>query len=126
MENPEGVMTAWQALAAAADQGQLYLDANAAANCSLACDTYIEQLLGHKRQAMRLTDVDGWGEFEAGRDLRRIFREKSYGGNNSMVDVLQSHIDVVEEMKAVFAKFFVATKNVDQANAADLGSRGPK
>jgi hypothetical protein len=43
-----------------------------------------------------------------------------------MVDVLQSHIDVVEEMKVVFGKFFAATEAADDANATDLQDQGPK
>jgi hypothetical protein len=42
-----------------------------------------------------------------------------------MVDVLQSHIDVVEEMKAVFNKFFTATTDVDEANAGGINAEGP-
>lgn len=41
-----------------------------------------------------------------------------------MVDVLQSHIDVVEEMKVVFGKLFVATQDVDDDNAAGLAAEG--
>ncbi|MGB7239948.1 MAG: hypothetical protein WBD41_28680 [Rhodococcus sp. (in: high G+C Gram-positive bacteria)] len=43
-----------------------------------------------------------------------------------MVDVLQSHIDVVEEMKVVFGKFFSATEAADAANATDIQAQGPK
>ncbi|WP_269455201.1 hypothetical protein [Rhodococcus sp. EPR-157] len=43
-----------------------------------------------------------------------------------MVDVLQSHIDVVEEMNVVFGKFFATTEAADDANATDLQSQGPK
>lgn len=118
-------MTYWQPLAAAADQNHLYLNPEAAAHCSKACDNYIGQLLGHRQQALKLAEVDGWGEFEAGKDIRKIFREKAHGGTNSMVDVLDAHIRVVEEMKVVFNKFSVATTDTDAANAADVQAQGP-
>ena len=43
-----------------------------------------------------------------------------------MVDVLQSHIDVVEQMQVVFNKFFTATDNVDDTNAANVRAQGSK
>ena len=118
MGNPEEPVTYWQALAVAADTGQLYLNSDAAEQCSNACDDYIELL--------KLAHADGWGEFESGKDLRTMFREKAVGGEDNMLDVLQSHIDVVEQMQVVFKKFFTATDNVDETNAADVRAQGPK
>ena len=80
----------------------------------------------HRNTALDLAHADGWGDFTSGQELRTIFREKAVGGENNMVDVLQGHIDVVEEMKVVFRKFFVATESVDGSNAADVRSQGPK
>jgi hypothetical protein len=126
MGNPGDQMTYWQGLAAAADQGQLYLNPEAAAACSSACDNYIVELKKHQRNALDLADIKGWGDFDSGKELARIFSEKAAGGANNMVDVLQSHIDVVEEMKVVFGKFFSATEAADDANATDLQAQGPK
>ncbi|MGB7236462.1 MAG: hypothetical protein WBD41_10815 [Rhodococcus sp. (in: high G+C Gram-positive bacteria)] len=42
-----------------------------------------------------------------------------------MVDVLESHIQVVREMQVVFRKFFASTEARDQENAADLTNSGP-
>lgn len=119
-------MTYWQALALAADQGQLYLDSDAARRSSLACDSFIERLQRHRQQALKLANVDGWGEFESGKDLRTMFREKAAGGQNSMVDALDSHIRVVEEMKVVFNKFFAATEAVDTTNADGVRAQAPR
>ncbi|WP_338890607.1 hypothetical protein [Rhodococcus sovatensis] len=126
MGKPDEPATYWQALAVAADQGQLYLNPEAARACSAACDEYIQKLEEHQRRASSLTHVSGWGDFDSGKDLERIFSEKAAGGANNMVGVLQSHIDVVEEMKVVFGKFFAATEAADDANASDLQSQGPK
>ncbi len=126
MGNPEEPVTYWQALAVAADTGQLYLNSDAAEQCSNACDDYIELLKGHRLEPYKLAHADGWGEFESGKDLRTMFREKAVGGEDNMLDVLQSHIDVVEQMQVVFKKFFTATDNVDETNAADVRAQGPK
>lgn len=126
MGHPGEPATQWQALARAADQGQLYLNPDVARRCSIACDNYIDRLKAHRNTAIDLGNVDGWGEFESGKALRTVFREKAVGGKNNMVDVLDSHIAVVEEMKVVFNKFFAATNAVDQDNAAGLEADGPR
>lgn len=126
MGKPGEPATYWQALAVAADQGQLYLNPEAARACSAACDDYIKKLLDHQRNARELANTRGWGDFDSGLQLQDIFAKKAVGGENNMFDVLQSHIDVVKEMKVVFGKFFAATEAADEVNAADLQSQGPK
>ncbi|KZF07268.1 MAG: hypothetical protein WBD41_21430 [Rhodococcus sp. (in: high G+C Gram-positive bacteria)] len=125
MGKPGEPATYWQALAVAVDQGQLYLNPEAARACSAACDDYIHRLLDHQRKARVLANISGWGDFDSGLQLQDIFAKKAVGGENNMFDVLQSHIDVVEEMKIVFGKFFAATEAADEVNAADLQSQGP-
>ena len=126
MGNPGPPTTYWQALAVAADQGQLYLNDQAAQACYSACDGYILKLKEHQETARRLVNTSGWGDFDSGKELARIFSEKAAGGEDNMVDVLQSHIDVVEGRKVVFGKFFAATEAADAANAPDLQAQGPK
>lgn len=125
MGNPGVPLTHWQTMAIAADRGHLYLNPEAAATCSAACDEYIKKLVGHQSKAKLLADVDGWGDFDSGQALRTIFSEKAVGGDNNMVDVLESHIQVVREMQIVFQKSFVSTGALDQRNAADLTQSGP-
>ena len=126
MGSPGEPLTYWQSLAVAADQGQLFLNPEAAQACSSACDDYIKKLDVHKATAKGLAAADGWGDFDSGKQLRTIFREKAEGGDNNMVDVLDGHIQVVREMQIVFRKFFTATEAQDQANAAGLEQTGPK
>ncbi|WP_037138743.1 hypothetical protein [Rhodococcoides fascians] len=125
MGSPGEPITHWQALALAADRNQLYLNPEAAQACHSACDEYILKLKTHQETARMLADVRGLGNFDMGLQLQQVFANKAVGGANNMVDVLQSHIDVVEEMKVVFAKFFVATQDVDDDNAAGLIAEGP-
>ncbi|SNS94629.1 hypothetical protein [Rhodococcoides kyotonense] len=126
MSAPGDQLTNWQSLAAAAETGHLFLNAEAAATCSEACTTYIAKLEQHKASAMELVEVNGLGEFESGKDLRDKFSKKAFGGDNSLVDVLQSHIDVVGRMRIDFDKFFDATNQQDEMNAAALEQHGPK
>lgn len=125
MSNSGEPTTYWQALAVAADGGQLYLNAEAAQACYSACNRYIEKLIQHQATATDLANASGWGDFDMGLELQAILAKKAVGGENNMVDVLQSHIDVVEEMKVVFSKFFTATNDVDEANAGGIKAQGP-
>lgn len=118
--------TYWQSLAVAADQGSLYLDPETAQACSNACNDYIGKLINHKEQAKELANADGWGEFAMGQQFRQILRDKAVNGENNLVDVLESHLQVVREMQMVFNKFFTTAEAVDQDNASGLGQLGPK
>ncbi|WP_037138787.1 hypothetical protein [Rhodococcoides fascians] len=126
MGNPGEISTYWRALAVAAENHQLYLNAEAAQACSAACDQCILKLRHHQETATALARVSGWGDFDMGLQLEDIFAKKAVGGENNMVDVLQSHIDVVEEMKVVFDKFFTSTNEMDAANAGDIQIEAPR
>ncbi len=117
-------VTHWRAVADEADRGNLFLDELAARQCSLACDNYIRRLRDRQDQAKELAKLSGWGDFSAGRQLSDFYARRAVGGENSMVNVLQSHIDVVTEMKAVFDKFFTVTGDNEQQNASAIGSAG--
>ncbi|WP_245819958.1 hypothetical protein [Rhodococcoides yunnanense] len=78
------------------------------------------KLTAHNRSAEDLAVVKGLGSFDTGIALAKVFSEKAAGGANNLVDVLQSHIDVVMQMQAVFQKFFTTTDAVDQDNAAAI------
>ncbi|MCZ4277346.1 hypothetical protein [Rhodococcoides yunnanense] len=118
--------TYWQSLADAADQGHLFLNADAARACSQACSAYIEKLIDHQETAQSLAYIDGFGDFDSGQELRDLFAAKAVGGEDNMVDVLQSHIDVVREMQVVFKKFFDGTNAGDEDNAAGIAAQGPR
>ncbi|WP_186629098.1 hypothetical protein [Rhodococcus sp. BP22] len=116
----------WSDLATAADAGQLFLEPTAARECNQACEEYLSILRVQKQKAVALGDVRGMGEFPSGIALAKKFSLKAVGGENNLADVLQSHIDVVMAMQAVFRKFFDATADVDDSNAAVIGQDGPK
>ncbi|OLT33141.1 hypothetical protein C5142_23180 [Rhodococcus sp. BGS-1C] len=118
--------TYWQSLADAADQGHLFLNEAAAKACSQACSAYIEKLIDHQETAQSLAYIDGFGDFNSGQELRDLFAAKAVGGEDNMVDVLQSHIDVVREMQVVFKKFFDGTNAGDEDNAAGIAAQGPR
>ncbi|WP_072806939.1 hypothetical protein [Rhodococcoides yunnanense] len=115
----------WAAMATEVDRGNLSLSPEAAAQCDAACTNFIAKLEAHRLNAGVLREVKGLGTFPSGIELAQKFSEKAAGGTNSLVDVLQSHIDVVMQMQAVFQKFFSATDTVDQDNAAAITQQNP-
>jgi hypothetical protein len=125
VSNPQKPVSYWQSLSIAADEGNLFLGSEAAAKCSRACDGYLDKLREHQTRAKELAKVEGLGEFESGKALRNRFAEKAMGGPNNLVDVLQSHIDVVTEMQVVFKKFFDDTIATDDQNASSIVA-GPR
>ncbi|WP_037143966.1 hypothetical protein [Rhodococcoides fascians] len=122
---PTPALTYWQGLALAADSGQLYLDENTARECDQACQQYLYKLDIHKESASLLAKVDGYGDFEMGKQFAQFLSEKAVGGQNSMVGVIDSHIQVVKEMQAVFQKFFNHYTDTDADNASDVAQRFP-
>ncbi|WP_186629439.1 hypothetical protein [Rhodococcus sp. BP22] len=122
----ESPIAYWNDLATAADDGQLFLDPASAQHCDKACTEYLAILETNKDLAFKLGNVKGMGTFDSGIALARKFSLKAVDGPNNLVDVLQSHIDVVTAMQAVFRKFFDAAKDVDQQNATSIGRNGPR
>ncbi|WP_255122683.1 hypothetical protein [Rhodococcus sp. 14-2470-1b] len=118
-------LTYWQSLAVAADNGQLYLDADTARQCDQTCVNYLDRLDRHRETARRLAKIDGYGDFEMGRQFAQILSDKAAGGQNSMVGVIDSHIQVVKEMQAVFQKFFNHYTDIDADTASDVAQRFP-
>ncbi|RRQ28070.1 hypothetical protein DK926_09270 [Rhodococcus sp. Eu-32] len=116
----------WNSLSDAAESGQLYLSPEAARKCDYACTDFLSKLSDHQLEAGLLADVKGLGSLPSGISLATRFSEKAAGGPNNLVDVLQSHIDVVMAMQAVFRKFFTDTADTDRENASGISAQGPR
>lgn len=115
----------WSSLADAADTGHLFLAPEVAKECANACDEYLGRLRATMEAAQALPRITGYGEFISGKQLAEILSDKMSGSGNSLVTVLQSHIEVVMEMQTVFAKFFTATQQIDDDSSADISRNGP-
>lgn len=117
--------TYWSNLAAAADQGHLFLVPEVARTCSVHCDGYLDKLRKRLEAVQAMPRTAGYGNFDSGNQLADFYSDRMSGGESSMATALQSHIDVVMEMQTVFNKFFTATIDTDQVNGADIGANGP-
>lgn len=112
--------TQWERFGLEVDNGTFSLDPGVARGVLAACDEYRASLLESKRMAGRLQLVDGFGTLPSGVALRDKFSRKAVGGDDALVDVLASHIAVIDEMRALFTKCIAAAENQDSANASSL------
>ncbi|MDI9903524.1 hypothetical protein QM716_27040 [Rhodococcus sp. IEGM 1409] len=78
------------------------LDPDTARSLVSACDEYRMTLEHLSIAAGKLSWVGGFGTLASGRALQVKFEEKAVGGPDALVDVLASHIAVVEAMQAQF------------------------
>lgn len=73
-----------------------------------------------------LADADGYGygSFASGISLANAFASKAVGAENSLVEVLESHVQVVKEMQVVFRKFLVDYQDTEHNNSTAIGQAG--
>ena len=116
----------WQSLVLAADSGDLHLDADTARRCDAACEAFLARLDTHIKRAALLADADGYGygSFASGISLANAFASKAVGAENSLVEVLESHVQVVKEMQVVFRKFLVDYQDTEHNNSTAIGQAG--
>lgn len=119
----QGVGTArtqWERFGLEVANGTFSLEPDVARGVLAACDEYRLLLIELAAEADGLQYVDGFGTLNSGLALRDKFSRKAVGGGDALVDVLASHISVVDEMRAFFTKCIVAVENQESVNASSL------
>ncbi|MFC4375389.1 hypothetical protein ACFO5K_14910 [Nocardia halotolerans] len=114
--------TAYTQLLSQVRAGEVYLDNEAAAYyCYKACDKRILDLENMLTLARNVQNVSGFGDFHMGRDLEQKFLKQATGEPNSIDAVIHKDIEVVQELREVFAISFqrITGQDVDSANALD-------
>jgi hypothetical protein len=92
-----------------------------------ACDVYIDALTSLKTDAERLGQRKlGFAEdhLDSGAQLAQKFQRKAAGGSSSASSTFQSHIERVQEMKALFLALRSGYQNTDQSIADNLDPHG--
>lgn len=112
--------TQWEQFGLEVDGGTFFLHPDVARGVLAACDEYRASLVESKRLARHLALVDGFGTLPSGQALRDKFSRKAVGGDDALVDVLASHITVIDEMRAFFTKCIESAQNQESENAASL------
>lgn len=91
-----------------------------------ACETLIYEYELLANEARHLIQFDGFGTLASGLALQKKFQDKAFGGSDSLVNALESHITVVDDMRAYFQKCIDDAVAQEQANADSLRNAGPK
>ncbi|GGK40341.1 hypothetical protein [Nocardia camponoti] len=112
--------TAYSQLLAQVKAGEVYLDDEVAAYfCFKACDKRLADLRALDRTAALTQRVSGFGDFVMGRELEAKFRKQATGEPNSIDAVIAADVEVVTELREVFALSFkrLTGQDVESANA---------
>ncbi|MGW0028026.1 hypothetical protein [Rhodococcus sp. NPDC003383] len=112
--------TQFEQLVHTAESGGLFLEPDAAASCSAACDQFLVVLEDLKRSSRDLLCKDAFGTLPSAQALGQKFDDKAIGPGG-FTEVLQQHIDTVTRMKALFeaaGKAYVETDAETRARIA--------
>lgn len=118
MSEPVGPGT-FRRLVEAAESGQLYLEPDATENCVKACDTFLEALQFIRNSCSELEVSAAFGHLPSAHALGLKFDAKATGPGG-LSDVLQTHIDTVTQMRAMFAAAGKAYREADHETLTAL------
>ncbi|QKT14051.1 hypothetical protein HUN07_09705 [Rhodococcus sp. W8901] len=108
-------------MASAADDGRLYLEPGVARGCAQRCTDLIAELRSIRSSAQRLSTMDGFGTLlPSGVALTAKFEGKASGADNSLDQVLDKHMTVVEQMRDLFTKIGAQYQATEGANQQSL------
>ncbi|BAX97149.1 hypothetical protein MSTE_01832 [Mycobacteroides stephanolepidis] len=105
----------------------LHLEDGAIDKILAACDEYIQALGDLFRDASDLSTYQlgfAEGHLGSGATLAQAFQAKAAGGKNSAASSFQSHIDQVEEMKALFVALRRGYHSTEANNTTRFGPHG--
>ncbi|BDT89251.1 hypothetical protein [Nocardia cyriacigeorgica] len=115
----------WAGLAGSARAGELYLDdEQASLSCTKACDQHLADLQSILEIAQDTKNVSGFGNFKMADDLVKKFLAQATGEDRSIDAVIREHIDVVMNMREVFALSFKRITGQDIENTATITAAG--
>ncbi|MET4613320.1 hypothetical protein ABIC28_004321 [Rhodococcus sp. PvR044] len=121
----EEMNSPWSALGGAVDSGNLYLEPGVAGLCAKRCSEFRAKLVLLKDDATALSIVDGFGDrLQSGIDLAAKFGKKAAGGDYSMVQAIDDHITVVQEMQQTFEKIEAMYSASEDRGTAGINSAG--
>lgn len=115
----------WAGLAGSARAGELYLDdEQAALSCTKACDQHLADLQSILEIAQDTKNVTGFGNFKMADDLVKQFLAQATGEDRSIDAVILEHIEVVKDMREVFALSFKRITGQEVENTATITAAG--
>ncbi len=103
-------------------KGLVSVEPNVAKPIVCACNSFLGELRAIVLMCERIGDVKGMGTLKSGQDLAAKFSKKAVGGEDSLEKSLNSHIQVVTEMRDFFQQCVDRYGEVDGSNASTLAS----
>lgn len=103
----------------------LNLDPNVAQQLVKPCEELIAEFRRLVVSARKLRRIDGFGTLGSGLALQGKFADKAFGSPDSLVNALESHIAVVDDMRAYFQKCIDDATEQEQVNVDSLRKVGP-
>lgn len=102
---------------------QLDLAPDVARDVVFACAEFLGVLNEAHRNLLGIENVSGMGTLQSGINLAAKFSKKAVGGEDSLEKSLNSHIQVVTEMRDFFQKCLDSYNGVDASNAVMLAGQ---
>ena len=103
---------------------ELSIDTDVAKPIVTACDVLIDEYRRLIVRARHLKGLGGFGTLDSGRALQGKFEGKAFGSPDSLVNALESHITVVDGMRAYFQKCIDNAAAQEQQNVDSLRGVG--
>lgn len=112
----------WAGISSAASGGQLKFEPSAAQACVAACQAAVDKLSQAVVDILRAArGLEGAGVWPSGQQLGEKFVNKVAIDPNSAVNVLQAHIDVLNNMATTFS---TAAKHYESTDVGTANSFG--
>ena len=105
-------------------ESELSVDTAVAQPIATACEMLIAEYRGMIVSARHLKGLGGFGTLDSGLSLQDKFEGKAFGSPDSLVNALESHIAVVEGIRAYFQKCIDNAVTQEQTNVDSLRGVG--
>ncbi|MGQ5695803.1 hypothetical protein ACSVIA_18880 [Rhodococcus erythropolis] len=104
------------------DDSRLEVEPDIARDVVAACEGFLGELDQMRRNLFVIANVSGMGTLQSGINLAEKFSKKAKDGEDSLEKSLNSHIQVVTEMRDFFQQCVDRYGEVDDSNASALTS----
>ncbi|GGK38619.1 hypothetical protein [Nocardia camponoti] len=114
----------WKNLQVRADAGELALSPDVGNELSRACDDHIKHLEICLQRIAVIENITGFGGFPSGAVLESKFSLTASGGERSLEDTINAHIEAATTAKAVVTKAIQNYQTLDEYSAVRIAAAG--
>ncbi|MFC4125292.1 hypothetical protein [Nocardia rhizosphaerae] len=114
----------WKNLEGRATAGQLTIDPAVGANLARVCDDHLDALEDVRAMIRQVDQVAGFGSFNSSKILEKKFSRTASGGDRSLEETIDKHIEAVTTAKEVVLEAIANFQAQDTYNAGQLDGLG--